>query len=149
MAKRSTNNQDLNSSGPESRTGPAQLRRLVSLFKQGMGRQDWLWLLRGGFVARRGAEGFILPTVTLLLLMLSLTVGLLISRTANRSEQVIGQRKQREVYNAATPAIERAKSKLEYLFTQGGLPVLPAENDIVQVLGNPTYDIPGEKRLLL
>ncbi|NJM57738.1 MAG: hypothetical protein HC857_10300 [Synechococcales cyanobacterium RU_4_20] len=84
--------------------------------------KDRFWLWRSSLLSRPAdastQAGFILPTVTLLLLMLSLILGVLIFRTSNRTNQVIGARQQRQIYNAATPAIERAKAKLEVLFTE-------------------------------
>jgi hypothetical protein len=58
----------------------------------------------------------VLPTTVLLLLVLTLTVGSIGLRTYTRAQQTIGERQQRVIYNAATPAIDRAKAKLEYLF---------------------------------
>lgn len=68
---------------------------------------------------RRGklsTSGFILPTTVLLILVVALTVGALTFRAHNRNVQVIGDAQQRVIYNAATPAIDRARSKLEFLF---------------------------------
>ncbi|AFZ51635.1 hormogonium polysaccharide biosynthesis protein HpsA [Dactylococcopsis salina] len=61
-------------------------------------------------------KGFVLPTATLVLLVVSLLVGALIVRTGQEAEQAISQQAQQEIYNAATPAIERAKAKIEFLF---------------------------------
>ncbi|GAP96385.1 hormogonium polysaccharide biosynthesis protein HpsA [Leptolyngbya sp. NIES-2104] len=71
------------------------------------------------FYQRRGklsTAGFILPTTVLLILVVALTVGALTFRAYNRNVQVIGEAQQRVIYNAATPAIDRARSKLEFLF---------------------------------
>jgi hypothetical protein len=79
-------------------------------------------LLRGLFhfsrSPRSGNAGFVLPTVVLLLLVLSLTVAGLSFRAANRAQSAFAQREQKVITNAASPGIERAKGKLEYLFTQ-------------------------------
>ncbi|MEB3230831.1 MAG: hypothetical protein VKJ64_07470, partial [Leptolyngbyaceae bacterium] len=64
----------------------------------------------------RTQQGFILPTTVLLLLVVTLTVGAMTLRTLNRTGQVIGDRQQRVIYNAATPAMERGKAKLEFMF---------------------------------
>ena len=107
-----------------------------------------LW--RAWFVTQRSPHtgfsqaGFILPTVTLLLLMVSLIIGLLISRTYSRTTQVIGDRQQNTLYNAVTPAVDRAKSKIEYLFNQAGLPPLPSDTDIATELAKPAYDLPAQ-----
>ncbi|MGK7945468.1 MAG: hormogonium polysaccharide biosynthesis protein HpsA [Microcystaceae cyanobacterium] len=62
------------------------------------------------------AKGFVLPTVTMLLLVMSLVVSALLLRTSQHTEQAIGVRQAQMTYNLATPAIERAKSKIEFLF---------------------------------
>ena len=61
-------------------------------------------------------SGFVLPTVTLLLLVVALVIAAILFRTTSRTTQVMGAREEQVIYNAATPAIERAKAKLEYLF---------------------------------
>lgn len=127
------------------------------------------WLLRSLMVSRRrhrrtaaGTAGFVLPTVVLLLLVVALVVATLMFRTINRTKEVIGQGQTQVIYNAATPAIERAKAKLEYLFTSdsrrpSGIPsedILASmmlnnnTNGIVQVSGDP-YKLPDEEWLNL
>nr|BAP91651.1 hypothetical protein [Phormidium sp. KS] len=83
------------------------------------------WLIRNllhkGYGRRHQATakaGFVLPTITLLLLVVALVIGAILLRTGSRTSQVIGAREEQVIYNAATPAIERAKAKLEYLFQQ-------------------------------
>ncbi|XHX76850.1 MAG: hormogonium polysaccharide biosynthesis protein HpsA [Stenomitos frigidus ULC029] len=127
------------------------------------------WLLRSAMILNRRfrspAAGFVLPTVILLLLVVSLTIGALVYRAYSRSAQVIGESQQRIVYNAATPAIDRARAKLETLFDAtkdsrypGGV---PAENYMTGMLRNDgsygvgalpgvdQYTIPGETRINL
>ena len=90
--------------------------RLWLLLKQSMqGLFRLLFRLNG---RRTGEAGFIFPTAVLLVLMVSLTAGALTYRAFSRSTQVIVERQQQVVENAATPAIDRAKAKLEYLFTR-------------------------------
>jgi hypothetical protein len=69
-----------------------------------------------GSPSLRTQKGFILPTTVLLLLVITLAVGAMTLRTLNRTGQVIGDRQNRVIYNAATPALERAKAKLEFMF---------------------------------
>jgi hypothetical protein len=115
-----------------------------------LSRDSFFWLWRSGALGRPATqEGFILPTVTLLLLILSLVVGLLIFRTFNRTEQVSGERKQKVIYNYATPAIDRAKAKIEYLFTAEALALPPSDDSLTNLLKKETYDFPGETRLNL
>ncbi len=83
-------------------------------------------LLRGLMATPRLTQsGFILPTTVLLLLVVTLTVGAITLRTYNRTIATVGERQQRVIYNAATPAIDRAKSKLEYLFNSQRDPRFP------------------------
>lgn len=65
---------------------------------------------------RMAQAGFVLPTTVLLVLMVVLTATALTYRTFTRSEQAIVQREQQVIANAATPAIDRAKAKIEFLF---------------------------------
>jgi hypothetical protein len=132
------------------------------------------WLLRIALAVTRrtqSAGGFVLPTVVLLILVVSLTVGALTYRAFTRNTQVIAANQQRVIYNAATPTIDRARSKLEYLFDPakdnrypGGVPsetflqgmllnysgnafgVAPLPTSTANVSGN-AYDLPDETRL--
>ncbi len=80
--------------------------------------------------------------------MLSMVLGILIFRTGNRTQEVIGNRQQRMLYNAATPAMDRANAKLEFLFKKEPLPPLPSDSDLVQALRNDgNYTLPDETRL--
>jgi hypothetical protein len=67
---------------------------------------------------RMARAGFVLPTTVLLTLMVVLTATALTYRAFSRSEQNIAQREQQVIVNAATPAIDRAKAKIEFLFRQ-------------------------------
>ncbi|MFZ4638917.1 MAG: hormogonium polysaccharide biosynthesis protein HpsA [Nodosilinea sp.] len=117
--------------------------------------------------------GFVLPTTVLLTLMVVLTVTALTYRSFVRSNQAINQREQQVIVNAATPAIDRAKAKIEFLFRkdnrlQAGLPSSDILYDLMSTqLGtgnfvgytgsvrpidrdNPTYDpytLPDETRI--
>ncbi|MEO1295375.1 MAG: hormogonium polysaccharide biosynthesis protein HpsA [Cyanobacteria bacterium J06636_16] len=91
------------------------------------------------FTGRRTAEaGFVFPTTVLLVLMVSLTAGALTYRAFSRSTQVIVERQQQVVQNAATPAIDRAKAKLEYVFSaekeDRPKPIIPPSNALENLL---------------
>ncbi|MBE9029236.1 hypothetical protein IQ266_05605 [filamentous cyanobacterium LEGE 11480] len=94
-------------------------REVRKLYRQ-FNRAAINWLLRSAFVANRRGQspvaGFILPTTVLLLLVLTLTVGAMTLRAFDRNTQVIANAQEKVIYNAATPAIDRARSKLEFLF---------------------------------
>ncbi len=66
--------------------------------------------------ARLARSGFVLPTTALLVLMVLLTATALTYRSFTRSDQAITQREQQVIVNSATPAIDRAKAKIEFLF---------------------------------
>lgn len=87
-------------------------RKITKSFVTRVLRYALLYQRRGKF----STAGFILPTTVLLILVVALTVGALTFRAYNRNIQVIGEAQQRVIYNAATPAIDRARSKLEFLF---------------------------------
>ncbi|MBD1871134.1 hypothetical protein H6F93_17365 [Leptolyngbya sp. FACHB-671] len=104
-------------------------------------------LLLVGRRPRTSKAGFVLPTTVLLLLVATLTVGSITYRTFTRTTQTIGDRQQRVIYNAATPAIDRARSKLEYLFNAqqdprfpGGV---PGETQLLGMLLNDERELPG------
>lgn len=89
------------------------------------------WLLRAALVTQRptrgSVAGFVLPTTVLLLLVVSLTVGAITYRAFSRTSQSIADRRETMVYNAATPVLDRAKAKIEYLLREdsrlpGGVP---------------------------
>ncbi|MGC8713027.1 MAG: hormogonium polysaccharide biosynthesis protein HpsA, partial [Leptodesmis sp.] len=135
------------------------------------------WLLRSALLLnrqRRAAAGFVLPTTVFLILVVALTAGALSYRAYNSSTRTIGNIQSRAIYNAATPAIDRARSKIEALFSDprypGGVPsegfltsmmlndgqrtikgVNPAtRRDVIdEQTGEKTdpFTLPGEKRI--
>lgn len=134
----------------------ANFRRLSKRFMRS--------LLRGLFAinkpTRATQSGFVLPTTALLLLVLTLTVGTLSFRTFSRSTNVIALREQQVIDNSAAPTIDRAKAKLEYLFSKderfpGGVPssdvlvslmLNDGSNGIPANASNP-YTFPDETRV--
>lgn len=112
---------------------------------------------------RMAQAGFVLPTTVLLVLMVVLTATALTYRTVNRSQMNIAQREQVRVANVAAPAIDRAKSKIEFIFTNdtrltSGLPTpevlasmmlaTPYTNTVDQLVpGKDPFTLPGETRL--
>ena len=91
-------------------------------------------------------KGFVLPTATLVLLVVSLLVGALIVRTGQEAERAISQQAQQEIYNAATPAIERAKAKIEFLFRKDNrFKGIPSEEFLnSMMLNNGGIDTDGD-----
>lgn len=116
-----------------------QISRMAQSFTKGL----ISWLLRSLLVLGRqprwAKAGFVLPTTILLLLVVTLTVGAIGFRTFTRTQQTIGERQQRVIYNAATPALDRAKAKLEFLFDlnrdpRGG--IVPKEDTLLHMMLN-------------
>ncbi|HZG37103.1 MAG TPA: hormogonium polysaccharide biosynthesis protein HpsA [Nodosilinea sp.] len=111
--------------------------------------------------ARLARSGFVLPTTVLLVLMVVLTATALTYRSFTRSDMAISQREQQVIANAATPALDRARAKIEFLFNKdsrlsSGLPTgdflasmmltVPYEPGVVALTGDP-FTLPGETRL--
>lgn len=96
-------------------------------------------------IGRSPVAGFVLPTTMMLLLLVSLAIAAVSLRAYDRTEQVVGDRRQRIVYNAATPAIDRAKAKLEFLFAQDPrFPSgIPGETILEDLLSDGTGLLPG------
>ncbi|MGG6296270.1 hormogonium polysaccharide biosynthesis protein HpsA [Leptolyngbya sp. AN02str] len=117
---------------------PAKAQRATKRFVSGLLRA----LLALGRQRSLSRAGFVLPTTVLLVLVVLLTVGSIAYRTYTRTTQAISERQQRVVYNAATPAIDRAKAKLEFLFDETKDPRLPGgvpgENYLMGMLLNRT-----------
>jgi hypothetical protein len=118
-----------------------------------MSRALVAWLLRAALIANRRtrpAAGFVLPTTVLLILVVSLTAGALSYRAFNTSTRTIAETQNRVIYNAATPAIDRARAKIEFLFDStkdnrfpGGVP----SSDFLasMLLNDGTTTINGQK----
>ena len=125
------------------------------------------WLLRLIFISARftraNQAGFVLPTTVMLLLVFSLTVGALSFRSFSRVEQTISQRDQQIVGEFATPAIDRARAKIEYVFKAASATAekrLPTDVELLQELlrrsgqvnsgdntGDNPYTLPDETQL--
>jgi hypothetical protein len=113
---------------------------------------------------RRWAQsGFVFPTTVLLLLVVALTASALTYRAYSRSSQAILERQQQVITNATTPAIDRAKAKLDYLLTQdtrsprkvptsdqmAAMLQATVTNTNIEIVEEDTdiYTLPGEFRL--
>ncbi|MGP1382137.1 MAG: hormogonium polysaccharide biosynthesis protein HpsA [Thainema sp.] len=127
------------------RSAQELLRLLVSI-PQRIASAIATWFIRRAVRAKRGYRrspnwanaGFVLPTAVLLTLVVALTVGALTFRTFSRTSDVVTERQQRVIQNAATPAIDRAKAKIEQLFSNdvrfpGGV---PASDVLVSMMAN-------------
>lgn len=126
-----------------------QIRKLYRTVSKGM----VAWLLRVAFISnrrvRRSTSGFVLPTTVFLILVVTLTTGALTYRAFTTSTRGISSTQSRVIYNAATPAIDRARAKLEFLFDgskdnrfPGGV---PSEEFLMSMLLNDGSTIKGKR----
>ncbi|PSB34640.1 hypothetical protein C7B70_03395 [Chlorogloea sp. CCALA 695] len=99
------------------------LKQIEQLSKINL-KQQIQWLLRSLLV--RGSPnleaGFVLPTVAMVSLVVVLLSVALVVRAFDRSKNASNVRVNQVVLNAATPALDRAKAKLDALFRDPTLP---------------------------
>ncbi|MBD2064338.1 hormogonium polysaccharide biosynthesis protein HpsA [Funiculus sociatus GB2-A5] len=100
------------------------------------------WLLRSILVTGNKANlanaGFILPTVTMVILVVILLTTAMVFRSFERSKNASNVRVDRVVLEAATPALERAKAKIDELFADPTLPRgTPAESALYGAFAGP------------
>jgi len=97
-------------------------------------------------------SGYIMPLVIVLLVAMAIVVSSITFRSAQRGMEVSQERQEQIITNAASPAIDRAKTKLEFLFGGGedkwpgaGL---PSESDLQGFMSDDDkYKLPGETRI--
>ncbi len=89
-------------------------------------KKQIIWLLKTIFNTRkrRGSvnAGFVLPTVAMVALVVVLLTTAILFRSFERSKNASNVRVNEAVLNAAAPAVDRAKSKLNKLLTDSRLP---------------------------
>lgn len=101
------------------------LKKLRSQFLSTIKKQV-IWLLRTLFTKNRrrgtGNAGFVLPTVAMVSLVVVLLTTAILFRSFERSKNASNVRVNEAALNAATPAIDRARAKINKLFQDGRLP---------------------------
>ncbi|MBE9126703.1 MULTISPECIES: hormogonium polysaccharide biosynthesis protein HpsA [unclassified Coleofasciculus] len=115
------------------------------------------WLLRSLIVmgrrVRLSESGFILPTVTMVILVVMLLTTAIVFRSFDRAKNANNVRIDQALLNSATPAIERAKAKLDTLFADARLPRgTPSDASLYGILANnddDKYTFEDENRLKL
>ena len=112
------------------------------------------WLLKTFLVANKRGEwvnsGFVLPTISFVSLVLVLLTTAILFRSLERSKNAGNVRVNEAVLNAATPAIDRAKAKLNKLFSDARLPrATPTDTALAShfVTNNKDYTFGDEKQL--
>jgi hypothetical protein len=139
--------------------------------KQNLFRQIWRlsvisltrifkWLLRchilllkeiGGRQTHLAKSGFILPTVAMVTLVVVLLTTALVFRSFDRAGKASNIRVNQAVLNAAMPAIDRARAKMEALLSDSALPrSTPTDFALYDFLSKgDKYTFGGETRLKL
>ncbi|MCC5642110.1 hormogonium polysaccharide biosynthesis protein HpsA [Nostoc sp. CHAB 5824] len=113
-----------------------------------------IWLLRTifGTKRRRGSAnaGFVLPTVAMVTLVVVLLTTAILFRSFERSKNASNVRVNEAVLNAATPAIDRARAKLDALIADPTLPRgIPSDNALYDAIKKDKYRLGDETRLKL
>jgi hypothetical protein len=117
-------------------------------------KEQSLWLLRAFLVTRKQSDwvnaGFVLPTVAMVALVVVLLTTAILFRSFERSKNASNVRVNEAVLNAASPAIDRARAKLDALFEDPTLPrATPSDSALYDALKKEKYILGDEKRLKL
>lgn len=113
-----------------------------------------IWLLRTLFVSKRRRSsanaGFVLPTVAMVSIVVVLLTTAILFRSFERSKNASNVRVNEVVLNAATPAIDRARAKIDALIEDPTLPRgTPSDSALYDVLKRDKYSLGDETRLKL
>jgi hypothetical protein len=129
------------------------LKQVSKKFLSAINKQ-LIWLLRTifGTPRRRGSAnaGFLLPTVAMVTLVVVLLTTAILFRSFERSKNASNVRVNEAVLNAATPAIDRARAKLDALLEDPTLPRgIPSDNALYDAIKKDKYRLGDETRLKL
>jgi hypothetical protein len=102
-------------------------------------KEQSLWLLRNLIITRRRSQwvnaGFVLPTVAMVALVVVLLTTAILFRSFERSKNASNVRVNEAVLSAASPALERARAKVDRLFKDPRLPrSTPSDLSLAQVI---------------
>ncbi|MBE9004028.1 hypothetical protein IQ259_03020 [Fortiea sp. LEGE XX443] len=125
--------------------------RKYSLFRV---KKQINWLLRTLFLSKRRRSsvnaGFVLPTVAMVALVVVLLTTAILFRSFDRSKNASNVRVNEVVLNAATPAIDRARAKIDALLEDPTLPRgTPSDSALYDALTKNKYSLGDEIRLKL
>ncbi|MEG4444751.1 hormogonium polysaccharide biosynthesis protein HpsA [Microcoleus sp. AT9_B5] len=110
-----------------TRSGAKRLMRAMLQTLMAMGRR-----------ARLPVAGFVLPTVTMVLLVVILLTVAITLRSFDRANTARNVRVNQQLLAAATPAIDRAKAKIQFLLEQTQNRGTPSDADLYLPIANPT-----------
>ncbi|MUL36948.1 hormogonium polysaccharide biosynthesis protein HpsA [Gloeocapsopsis dulcis] len=126
---------------------------ILSQLKQGQRLQPQRqWLLRSLIVMRQrtSTSGFVLPTVAMVSLVIVLLTTAILVRSFDRSRTASNLRVSEAALNAATPALDRARAKIDALLLDQTLPqVTPTDAELENALNRNSYTLGDETRLKL
>lgn len=84
---------------------------------------------------RKATAGFVLPTVAMVMLVVALLTTAMVLRSFDRSKNASNVRVNEATLNAAAPALDRARAKIEELFSDPTLPrATPTDEALLRVL---------------
>src|SRR5919199_433684 len=128
-----------------TRSGAKRLMRAMLRSLMAMGRR-----------ARLPVAGFVLPTVTMVLLVVILLTVAITLRSFDRGNMARNVRVNQQVLAAATPALDRAKAKIEYMLREDPQrpTATPSDAEMYRIMSsydnnNDFYTFAGEERLVL
>jgi len=128
-----------------TRSGAKRLMRAMLRSLMAMGRR-----------ARLPVAGFVLPTVTMVLLVVILLTVAITLRSFDRANVARNVRVNQQVLAAATPALDRAKAKIQFLLYEDPQKptATPSDENLYKRLANGTggtdlYTFGDEQRLIL
>jgi len=139
----------------------ALLRRIAGVTRSGANRLMRAMLRSLMAMGRRAnlpVAGFVLPTVTMVLLVVILLTVAITLRSFDRANMARNVRVNQQVLAAATPALDRAKAKIQFMLDQSQGRGTPSDADLYLLIANPIptsgtvtdyYTFGDEKRLKL
>ncbi|MEG5047099.1 hormogonium polysaccharide biosynthesis protein HpsA [Microcoleus sp. B4-C1] len=118
-----------------TRSGAKRLMRAMLQTLMAMGRR-----------ARLPVAGFVLPTVTMVLLVVILLTVAITLRSFDRANTARNVRVNQQVLAAATPALDRAKAKIQYALSPQGSGTLdtPSDLSVYQALDSDRFKFGDE-----
>ena len=107
-------------------------------------KRSMVWLLRVLFVVQRPARlakaGFVLPTVVMVTLVVTLLTSAILVRSFDRAQSASNYRVNQEVLNASLPSLDRARTKIIALFEDSQIPKgTPGEPTISDIFNKPKF----------
>jgi len=117
-------------------------------------KRQLVWVLRTLFLSKRRRSaanaGFVLPTVAMVALVVVLLTTAILFRSFERAKNASNVRVNEVVMNAATPAVDRARAKLDALLEDPTLPRgTPTDSALYDALKKDKYRLGDETRLKL